>query len=145
MLHLRFRIGVYARLRNDSVLTHVRSAFESTRDLTNHACIHTGLLDRPKSYRSPFSSGSSSSNNSPSSMGGVSSNIFAVSPWQSSSALILRKSPVMGGWTDAPEISHSAQAHNSRSQYMKMIIDFISAYQASYAHTMVNIELNYTC
>ena len=36
MLHLRFRIGVYARLRKDSVLITWESAFESTRDYQSH-------------------------------------------------------------------------------------------------------------
>jgi hypothetical protein len=48
--------------------------------------------------------------------------------------LFWRKSPVMGGRMDAPEISHSAQAHNSRSQYMKTIIDFIRLIRQAFAH-----------
>ena len=74
MLHLRFCIGVHARLRKDSVLRLRGNLHLNPLVIANHPFFHTGLPDGPKSYRSPFSSGSPLSNNSPSSMGGALSN-----------------------------------------------------------------------
>ena len=48
MLHLRFRIGDYARLREGSALTHGGMNSLVTND---HPPFHTGLPDGPKSYR----------------------------------------------------------------------------------------------